>query len=127
MERSRYVGIDIVPGYIELARQRYPAGSFLHMDARKLTFQDNRFDLVTLIATLHHLDDELIRACLKEVKRVLRADGVVLCAEPMFTKRRPLSSLLLSMDRGKHIRTREGYQALFEGFHASEARAFDLS
>jgi ubiquinone/menaquinone biosynthesis C-methylase UbiE len=127
MERNRYVGIDIVPGYIELARKRHPAGSFLCMDARALTFRDNSFDLITAIATLHHMSDELINDCLKEVRRVLRADGIVLCAEPLFTRGRPLSNLLLTFDRGKFIRAREGYQALFRGFDLSEVRYFDFS
>jgi ubiquinone/menaquinone biosynthesis C-methylase UbiE len=127
MARNRYVGIDIAADYIELARKQYPAGSFLHMNARKLTFKENSFDVVTFIASLHHMSDELISACLKEVRRVLRTDGVVLCAEPVFTKGRRLSTLFLNCDRGKYIRAREGYQALFHGFHVSEARYFDFS
>jgi ubiquinone/menaquinone biosynthesis C-methylase UbiE len=127
LERNRYVGIDIVPGYIELARRWHRAGSFMHMDARNLAFRDGSFDLVLFIATLHHMDDLLVRDCFREVRRVIRRHGIVLCAEPVFSRERALSTLLLHADRGKHIRTENGYRALFDGFLVSEASYFDFS
>jgi ubiquinone/menaquinone biosynthesis C-methylase UbiE len=127
MERNRYVGIDIVPGYIELARRRHPAGTFTEMNARSLAFPDSSFDLILFIAALHHMEDQLVRDCLAQVRRVIRSDGMVLCAEPLFTKGRALSTLLLTFDRGKHIRTEERYRALFDGFVMADANYFDFS
>jgi ubiquinone/menaquinone biosynthesis C-methylase UbiE len=127
MERNRYVGIDIVPGYIDLARRRHPAGSFRQMDGRSLAFTENSFDLILFIAALHHMEDQLVRACLVEVRRVIRSNGMVLCAEPVFTKGRPLSTALLTFDRGRHIRTEQGYRALFDGFVISATNYFDFS
>ena len=127
MERNRYVGIDIVPGYIELARQRHPAGTFMAMNARCLVFPHSSFDLILFIAALHHMEDQVVRDCLAEVRRVIRRDGVVLCAEPVFTKGKALSTLLLTLDRGKHIRTEQGYRALFDGFVITDTNYFDFS
>jgi ubiquinone/menaquinone biosynthesis C-methylase UbiE len=127
MEHNRYVGIDIVPGYIDLARRWHHGGSFMQMDARDLAFANRSFDLVLFIATLHHMDDRLVRDCFREVRRVIRRDGIVLCAEPVFTRRRVLSTLFLYADRGKHIRTESGYRGLFDGFVVSEASSFDFS
>lgn len=127
MEQNRYVGIDIMPGYIELARRWHQSGSFLEMDARKLAFPDDSFDIVMFIAALHHMGDQLVKDCMREIRRVLRRDGIVLCAEPVFTKGRFLSALLLSFDRGKHIRTESGYRALCDGFEIGESSYFDLS
>jgi ubiquinone/menaquinone biosynthesis C-methylase UbiE len=127
MERNRYVGIDIVPGYIELARRRHYAGTFIEMNGRKLAFPNNSFDLILFIAALHHMEDQLVQACLAEVRRVIRSDGMVLCAEPVFTKGRAFSTLLLTLDRGKHIRTEQGYRALFDGFVIADTNYFDFS
>jgi ubiquinone/menaquinone biosynthesis C-methylase UbiE len=127
MKHNRYVGIDILPAYIELARRWHPAGSFMAMDARSLGFPDGSFDLIMFIAALHHMDDELVGSCMREIRRVIRRDGVVLCAEPVFTKGKLLSTLLLHCDRGKHIRTESGYRALFDGFAIAEASYFHLS
>jgi SAM-dependent methyltransferase len=127
MDRNGYVGIDIVPGYIELARRWHPSGTFKEMDARRLAFSDGSFDLILFIAALHHMDDEVVRDCMKEIRRVIRRDGTVLCAEPVFARGRFLSTLLLHCDRGKHIRTESGYRALFDGFLIAESSYFDLS
>jgi ubiquinone/menaquinone biosynthesis C-methylase UbiE len=116
LERNHYVGVDVVPQYVERARQRFPAGKFLTMDARRLDFPDASFDVVLFIGVLHHMDDGLVRDCFRDIRRVLRPDGVVLCAEPVFHPNEPLSTLLLKFDRGRYIRTEEGYRRLFDGF-----------
>jgi len=42
--RGRYVGIDICPEFIDMAQERYPADTWLLMDARKTLFSDLEFD-----------------------------------------------------------------------------------
>ena len=116
MRDNRYVGIDIVPQYVELARKRNPHGQFLTMSAEQLSFPDSSFDIVLFIGVLHHMPTDLIQRCFKEVRRVLRSDGVVLCAEPVFTRGMLLSTILLSLDRGDYIRDEPGYRSLFSEF-----------
>lgn len=127
MERHRYTGVDVVPGYVAIASRRHPGGRFLAADARSLRFADAAFDLALYIGVLHHMDDETARACLKETRRVLRPEGSILIAEPVFTPGRWVSSFLLRMDRGRHIRDEAGYRALFEGFEIERQRHFRLS
>ena len=116
MGRNRYVGIDIVPEYVALAAKRCPAGKFLAMDARSLAFPDASFDVVLFVGALHHMDNGVVRDCFREIGRVLRPGGVVLCGEPVFTKGKALSTFFLNHDRGKYIRDEEGYRGLFDGF-----------
>lgn len=127
MRRHRYTGVDMTPGYVETASRRYPDGRFLAMDGRKMSFADRCFDLALYVGVLHHMDDDTARACLGETRRVLRADGRVLVAEPVFMPGRWLSSLLLSWDRGRHIRDEAGYRALFGGYRVLRERYFRLS
>ena len=127
MERQRYTGIDMVSGYVATASRRSSKGRFLTMDGRSLSFYDESFDLVMYIGVLHHMDDETAGACLRETRRVLRTNGHVLIAEPVFTRKKWLSSLLLSMDRGCHIRDEAGYRALFGRLRALRERHFSLS
>lgn len=127
MSKNRYVGIDLDPGYVEIARRRSPATTILHMDARNLAFEDRRFDRVLFVGVIHHLDDPTARDCMTDVDRVLKDDGAVLVAEPLFTPGWPVSNLLLHLDRGDHIRSRKGYEALFEGFDITRQDYFKLS
>lgn len=127
IERNRYVGIDIEPKYIEIAKRMYPRGTFAAMDARRLEFADRRFDVIFFTGSLHHMEDQVIIDCFKEVRRVLKDDGVVLLAEPLFTKGSYLSNFLLRLDRGKHIRDKEGYQRFLSEFRIVEEGYFRLS
>lgn len=53
---------------------------FKIMDANKLNFEDNQFDLVFGGAILHHLNFE---NAIKEVHRILKPDGVMVFHEPL--------------------------------------------
>ena len=127
MDRNRYIGIDIISKYVEFAAKRSPQGTFITMDARELTFDAHSFDVVLIVGALHHMDPETVRACFKEIKRVLRNDGVVLCAEPLFTPGKWFSNFLLRNDRGRYIRTEAGYRGLFEGFTIAREGYFRFS
>ena len=127
MTRHRYTGIELHPGYAATAAKRFPDGRFLQMDARAMKFEDASFDLAMYVGVLHHMDDETARACLRETRRVLRPGGSVMVAEPVFTKGMWLSTLFLSIDRGRYIRTDDGYRALFDELVIHRQRHFRLS
>jgi ubiquinone/menaquinone biosynthesis C-methylase UbiE len=127
MHNNRYVGIDIEPQYIQRATRRYPAGRFQVMDARNLTFPDNAFDVILFVGALHHMDDGLIQQCFRQMKRVLRPDGAILCAEPVFTESKRLSHFLLRRDRGHFIRDEPGYRRLFGEFTVVKQAFFPFS
>lgn len=58
--------------------------SFVVCDAEKLPFEDNSFDNVFVIASLHHFLD--IPAALKEAKRVLKPNGHLIAVDGMMPK-----------------------------------------
>lgn len=127
MRRNDYVGIDIELRYVKSAARRAPRGSFYAADARKMPFPDRLFDLAMLIGVMHHMDNALIKDSLREVLRVLKPDGRVIVAEPVFTDGRRLSTLLLHLDRGRNIRDESRYRALFDGFTIERQRFFNFS
>jgi ubiquinone/menaquinone biosynthesis C-methylase UbiE len=108
-----YIGVDIDSGYIEYARKKFDR-NFLVMPGEKLTFKDNSFDYILLSSVLHHMDDELCKAVFKECSRVIKKDGRVVILEP---EKPPLTApvdyVLCKLDRGKFIRSKEGYTDLF--------------
>jgi ubiquinone/menaquinone biosynthesis C-methylase UbiE len=80
---SSVTGIDISEVRIEHARARadgLPGLSFEVMNAERLEFRDDTFDVICGAAILHHLD--LDRA-LAEVARTLRGSGEALFLEPL--------------------------------------------
>jgi SAM-dependent methyltransferase len=127
MKNNRYIGIDIDLRYVNLARRIHPDGRFIQQDARHLPFDTKSFDVVMFNGVWHHMDDDLIRECMEEVKRVLRPTGVLLVSEPVFRHDWPVSTFFLKNDRGKFIRTREGYRSLFNGLEIVEEVTFQLA
>jgi ubiquinone/menaquinone biosynthesis C-methylase UbiE len=110
---NAYTGIDLNERYLAYALKRRPHGQFLRADASRLDFPDESFDIVMLLGMLHHNEDAVAARCLAEAGRVLRPDGAILVAEPTFDQDSILSSFLLCLDRGRHIRCPEGYESLF--------------
>ena len=80
------VGIDISSDSIDTARKRLAdAGmaekaTFEVMDAEKLAFDDDTFDLIVCSGGLHHMDTS---QAFPELARVLKPDGNVICIEPL--------------------------------------------
>ena len=127
MDANSYIGLDVVPRYIEIAQSRYKKGQFFAMDARSMTFENNSFDVAIFIGVLHHMDDQLAKDCLAEVHRVLKPTGCVIVAEPVFTPKMFLSNLLLSLDRGRYIRNEAKYQSLFDKYKIERQGHFRFS
>ena len=104
MNPRSVVGIDISPKSVEHCEERARREgvakrlTFVVMDAEKLEFPDNSFDVVHIYGVLHHLD---LHAAFRELARVLRPGGRVIATEAM--KHNPL--IALYRRRTPHLRT----------------------
>ncbi len=66
-------GIDLSDALLNIARERNPFATLLNQDMASLPFKDQSFDLVTGFNSLQYAVD--IMKVLKEIHRVLKADG----------------------------------------------------
>lgn len=74
-----YYGVDFSEELIKIARKHYPQFKFQVADALNLPFSANFFDKVFSIAVLHHIPSKELRLkYLKEIKRVLRPEGILI-------------------------------------------------
>lgn len=75
LEPASYVGIDLMPEQISLAKKRrLPGYQFIQMDATDLSyFEDTSKDLIVVFGILHHIPQW--RKVLNECHRVLRVGG----------------------------------------------------
>jgi SAM-dependent methyltransferase len=74
-------GVDISHEALAFCRER-GIGNVRHGAAEQLPYADGAFDIVTALDVIEHLDDDV--ASLKEMRRVLKADGRVLLFVPAF-------------------------------------------
>lgn len=77
-------GIDIDAEAVDYARAHYGAEnvSFSVASIAKLPFADDCFDLVTSFETFEHVDWDTQDCFLKEVRRVLKPEGVLVVSTP---------------------------------------------
>src|SRR5712692_5573664 len=77
-------GIDLSDVAIDQGRDRARRErldvTFRVMDAERLDFEDDSFDLICGVAILHHLD---LQKALSEVSRTLRPGGLAVFLEPL--------------------------------------------
>jgi ubiquinone/menaquinone biosynthesis C-methylase UbiE len=73
---KKIIGIDNSPESIELAKKNYNRENieFIQMDAEKLEFPDETFEIVVSMAVIEHVKD--YESYLREMKRVLKKGGI---------------------------------------------------
>lgn len=71
------VGIDLSSKMLDVARKKTSQSnlSFFQMDASKMDFQDDKFDVATISLGLHDMPPEVRTSVLEETKRVLKKGG----------------------------------------------------
>jgi len=110
---TRYLGVDIHPGYVAYAQRRMPAHRFVVADVRSWAGEPDRFDLVMINGVLHHLDDASVQEFLRTAKRLIAPGGTLLVIEDVDLADPPLGTRLVHLlDHGDHIRDAARWQAL---------------
>lgn len=112
-----YVGIDHNPEYIEVARKRFEnRGTFHCVDINDLNPESyGLFDIVLLVGVLHHLDDMEVEKVLGALPNVLRTTSRVISFDVALCKGQNIVARILArLDRGRHVRFTDRYQALLE-------------
>ena len=91
-----YFGVDISEKLIEIARKNYPEAKFQIADALNLPFTGNFFDKVYSISVLPNIPSrEFQLQYLKEAKRVLKPEGLLILRVWDFWRRKAFPKLFL--------------------------------
>jgi len=115
LPRVSYWGFDISAPYIAQATSRY--GSKGHFFCTELNAEDlvdpPSFDIVLAIGLLHHLDDEAATVLLNLAHDALKPGGRLITIDPCLASgQNPIAEYLVLHDRGRNVRTRDGYESL---------------
>lgn len=76
------VGVDVSPEALALTRARGAAKRLVGGDLTRLPLAENRFDAVTALDVLEHVQDD--RAAAAEIARALRPGGVLVVSVPAY-------------------------------------------
>lgn len=72
-------GIDLSENMIERAQKTYSSIRFTIGSVEKLPYENNYFNVVTLVGVFHHIQNPI--ESLKEIKRVLKDDGEIIIGD----------------------------------------------
>lgn len=110
-----YIGWEPNASYVNKARTIYGDRGTFHVglfgpeEARSL----EPVDIAIVSAVLHHMSDVQARELFGLLRGVLKPGGRVITLDNVFIKgQNPIAKLLISLDRGRHVRSPDGYQQL---------------
>jgi 2-polyprenyl-3-methyl-5-hydroxy-6-metoxy-1,4-benzoquinol methylase len=110
-----FVGVDPEPRYIEVARANHATrGAFLDGTMEDLAEASAQsFDIAIAVGVLHHLDDADARALFAGCYKALKPGGRLVTSDPVRRiPQHPVARLFIRLDRGRSIRSQEGYVTL---------------
>lgn len=101
-----YYGVDTDARYIRFCKSNYRVKFLLINNSPPYSFKDKSFEQILISAVIHHIDDKSLLIILKELKRILKADGRIMIIDHFTRKNQKniLCKLLISLDRGKYFR-----------------------
>ena len=79
---AKAIGVDSSPGVLEAAQHRVPSATFHLGSVIDIPLPDASVDAATLIEVVEHLDDATLDAAIREARRVLRPNGILLITTP---------------------------------------------
>ncbi len=111
---ENYLGVDINENRIKYAREKYPGYHFETLNNYHLP--TNSFDIILIIAVLHHIPDNKINSIFNEFRRILKCQtGVIIVIEPCYYKQYKFNNYFMRLlDKGKYIRRPEDYINIFK-------------
>lgn len=116
-----YLGVDLHPGYVALARRLRPRHRFECHDATTWPGDAEAFDLTLVNGVMHHLDDAVARALLRAAVQHTRKGGTLVVIEDVeLPKNGPLTRAMHALDHGHFIRTPETWARMVGEFVAIE-------
>jgi cyclopropane fatty-acyl-phospholipid synthase-like methyltransferase len=107
-----YVGLDRNQANIERAKRTYGArGTFICDDVGNFARHALApVDVAVAIGILHHLGDDLALNLLRATARALKPGGRLITVDPCYHREQsPVQRLVVSCDRGLHVRPFERY------------------
>lgn len=110
----QYTAIEPNPRYCQAIKRRIGGGdSVLCGSVEELEGLSGTYDVILMLAVLHHLDDALGARVLRGFASRLHPDGVAVVMDNVFFPGQSMvSRLLAAADRGQHVRSVRAYQEL---------------
>jgi SAM-dependent methyltransferase len=108
---SDYLGFDLSPEYIELAKRRFPKARFVCERVSQFSLaKEQTFDVVLALGIVHHLEDAEARQLFQIAHDALIPGGKLITLDGAWADGQSATARwLLARDRGEHVRSEREY------------------
>lgn len=113
-----YLGVDINPGYIAAAKERY-GRDFVVADVTTHQVEAGAFDFILVNSFFHHVPDDETDRILRHLSTLLTVDGHIHILDLVLPERPSVGRILARWDRGDHPRPLSGWREIFERYFES--------
>jgi SAM-dependent methyltransferase len=108
---SDYLGFDLSPEYIELAKRRFPKAHFVCDRVSEFSLANQQsFDVVLALGIVHHLGDAEARQLFQIAYDALKPGGKLVTLDGVWVDGQSgAARWLLARDRGEYVRKEQEY------------------
>ena len=100
---------------------KIPNIRFIFCGAEDIKIEDNSIDIVFMFKSFHHIPKNSMKKALKEIKRVLKPNGLVYISEPLFMGKQ--NELISIFHNEKQVRI-DAFNAIKESVENNEFKLF---
>lgn len=111
-EGCEYLGIDINPGYIAAAKERY-GRDFLAADVTTYEVEAEAFDFILVNSFFHHVSNDETDRILRHLSTLLTEDGHIHVLDLVLPERASVGRMLARWDRGDYPRALADWRETF--------------
>ena len=116
---SDYLGVDNSDKYINFSKKKWEKFKFFKLDLNKNDsiekFKSFKPNFIFINGAIHHLDDKTVVNTNKFVDEF--KESIFLSVDPIYDNNKIVNTIMLKLDRGKYIRTKNEYKNLMKNYN----------
>ncbi len=126
---NNYIGIDNNSNYLKNSKKKFPKFSFINSDIEKIhkikKLNRSKINFIFINGAIHHLNDSKVTSLIYCLNKKF-PNAKFLFIDPVRGENKLINKLMITLDRGKYIRTKQKYKKILKNFKSMETNAFFL-
>ena len=126
---NNYIGIDNNSNYLKNSKKKFPKFSFINSDIEKIhkikKLNRSKINFIFINGAIHHLNDSKVTILISCLNKKF-PNAKFLFIDPVRGENKLINKLMITLDRGKYIRTKQKYKKILKNFKSMETNDFFL-
>ena len=124
---NNYIGIDNNSNYLKNSKKKFPKFSFINSNVEEIDkikkLNRSKVNFIFINGAIHHLNDNKVTSLISYLNKKFPT-AKFLFIDPLRGKNKLINKLMINLDRGKYIRTKQKYKKILKNFNSMETNDF---